>query len=328
MAGSVLKLPGVKDLPPGTPRNIRSIMDTILLTPAGVERWERPPFQRELKVTPKVLAFSEELKTNKGVISGIITLGKLDSKTYIVDGQHRIEAFRLSQLAEGIADVRICTFDTMAEMGEEFVKLNSALRRLMTDDILRGLEGSNEFLATIRKRCPFVGYDNLRRGNSNMKLVAMSTSIRTWFGSEGGMPTNGPNSTECVRQLDTDNTDALTRVLTVCYEAWGKDPENFRLWGALNLGVVWWLWRRLVLKQDGARPRGGLAPTVLDPGQFRQCLMALSANSQYVNWLHGRNMCERDRSPSYVRVKQVFAGRLGGMGFGRPLLPSPDWSSR
>lgn len=327
MMSTVLRMPGVKELPRNTPKTVRAIMETMLLTPAGIERWKKPPFQRELKATPKVIAFAEELKTNGGIISGIITLGVLVRDTYLVDGQHRLEGFRISGLPEAIADVRICQFDDMPDMGDEFVRLNSALRRLMTDDILRGLEGSNEFLATIRKRCPFVGYDNLRRGGpASLKLIAMSTTIRTWLGSEGITPSTGPSSTECVRLLDQPITDALTRVLTVCFEAWGKEPENYRLWGALNLSVVFWLWRRLVLLEGLARPRGGLTPVVLDGGQFRQCLMALAANSQYVDWLHGRSLRDRDRSPAYNRVKQVFAGRLGGMGFGRPLLPSPDWA--
>lgn len=327
MAMSLLKLPGTKDLPKSAPRTERSIMDTLLLTPAGVDRWEKPPFQRELKTTPKVIAFAEELKLNGGVISGIITLGKLGNKTYIVDGQHRIEGFRISGLPEGIADVRICTFESMADMGEEFVKLNSALRRLMTDDILRGLEGSNEFLSLIRKRCPFIGYDNLRRGGPNtLKLVAMSTTIRTWFGSEGERPSNGPSSTECVKLLDGDSTDSLTRIMTVCYEAWGKDPQNYRLWGALNLAVTFWLWRRLVLKEGLPANKGTTRFTLLDPGEFRQCLMAVAANAQHVDWLHGRTLSDRDRTPAYARIKHIFAGRLGGMGFGRPHLPSPDWA--
>jgi hypothetical protein len=324
---NVLRMPGIKELPASAPKSVRSIMDTLLVTPAGIDRWKKPPFQRELKVTAKVVAFAEELKTNGGVISGIITLGKLGGETYLVDGQHRVEGFKISGLTEGLADVRICHFDDMAEMGDEFVRLNSALRRLMTDDILRGLEGSHEFLVTIRKRCPFVGYDNLRRGNaSSMKLIAMSTTIRAWLGSSGATPSGGPNSSDCVRMFTSEITDAMTKVLTVCFEAWGKDPENYKLWGALNLVLTFWLWRRLVLNEGASTRRGGVPTVKLDPGEFRQCLMAVAANGQYVQWLHGRTLSERDRGPAYARIKAVFAGRLGGMGFGRPNLPSPDWA--
>jgi hypothetical protein len=47
----------------------------------------------------------------------------------------------------------------MADMGEEFVNLNSQLVTMRPDDIRRGLEGTIEALPTIRRECPFVGYD-------------------------------------------------------------------------------------------------------------------------------------------------------------------------
>lgn len=331
MAMAVLRMPGVKELPKNAPKSIRSIMDTMMITPAGIERWKKPPFQREVRITQKVLEAAEELKKNGGVISGIITLGKLGADTYLVDGQHRIEAFKLADLSEGIADVRICTFDDMGEMGEEFARLNTQLVRFKTDDILRGLEGTNPHLQRIRKMCPFVGYDNLRhRGAKNVKLVAMSTLIRTWFGSDSDTPNHGPPSGDAARMLNVENTEEMIRVMTICFEAWGQDEQNFRLWGSLNLALTFWLWRKLVLRQLAISTgrRGGLEPTTLTAEQFRACLMALSANAQYIEWLRGRGLRERDRSPAYVRVKSVFVGRIGGMAYGKPILPQPDWASR
>jgi len=46
-----------------------------------------------------------------------------------------------------------------------------------------------------------------------------------------------------------------------------------------------------------------------------------------VEWLLGRAFRDRDRSPAYTKIKSIFAGRLGGMGFGRPALPIVDWAS-
>lgn len=328
MSMAVLRMPGVKELPKNAPKTIRSIMDTMLITPEGIERWKKPPFQREVRLTQKVLEAAQELKENGGVISGIITLGKLGADTYIVDGQHRLEAFKLSGLKEGIADVRICTFDDMGEMGEEFARLNSQLVRFKTDDILRGLEGTNPHLQRIRKQLPFVGYDNLRhKGSAKPKLVAMSTLIRTWFGSEGTTPNHGPPSSEAARMLDDANTDQIVKVMSICFEAWGQDEENFRLWGSLNLAITFWLWRQLVLREGIVARRGGVEPTTLNADEFRACLMALSANAQYVEWLRGRGLRERDRSPAYNRTKAIFAGRLGGMSFGKPRLPIPEWAS-
>jgi hypothetical protein len=325
----VLRMPGIKELPrTAANKAVRSIMDTMLLTPEGVARWKRPPFQRELRVTPRVLGAVEELKANGGVISGVLTLGKLGTETYLLDGQHRVEAFKLSEQKEGIADVRICTFESMADMGDEFVRLNSALVRMTNDDVLRGLEGSNEHLQLLRKRCPFIGYSHVRASSaSNAKLLTMSTTIRVWFGSAGQTPTPGPSSTECVKLIDAENVDRLTKMLSIAYEAWGHDPESFRMWGSLNLSMSFWLWRRLVLRQGLEQRRGGHEIVTLSADEFRQCLMAVAANSNYLDWLLGRGLRDRDRSPAYNRVKQIFVGRLGGMGFGRATLPIPDWAS-
>lgn len=328
MSMAVLRLPGLKELPASAPKGIRAVMDTMMLTPAGVARWKRPPFQREIKINAKVLGAAEELKNNGGVISGIITLGKLGIDTYIVDGQHRLKAFELSELQEVIADVRIHTFDTMAEMGEEFARLNSQLVRFKVDDLLRGLEGTNEFLRRIRAKCSFVGYDNLRHASvAKPKLIAMSAILRVWIGSVN-MPRLGVGAQQCVELLTDESTDQLIAFLTVCFDSWGYDKENFKLWGSLNVAICAWLYRRLVLRQ-GLPPhrRGGVDTVLLNHEHFRACLMALSANSQYVEWLRGRNMADRDRSPAYMRAKTIFQGRLGGMGYGRPYLPSPDWST-
>jgi|SRR5215831_829163 len=328
MSSNVIKLPGIKEAPKNTPRTDRSIMDTVLLTPDGIDRWELPPFQREKRITPKVLALIEQLKVDGGIVPGIITLGKLGGATFLVDGQHRIEAFRQSGLGEGLANVRICHFDTMADMADEFVTLNSSLVRMRPDDFMRGLEPTNEWLAYIRKACPFVGYSNVRQNANSKVVVAMSTSLRAWFGSAGEVPDPGPTGIDAAKTLTEDEARRFCHVMKVCHEAWGNAPENYRLWSALNLGLVFWMWRKLVLRENVERKRGGLAIATLTPDQFRQCLLALSANGRYVEWLIGRRFAERDRSAAYGHVKSIFAGRIGGMGLGRPTLPAPEWGGR
>lgn len=328
MMSNLIKMPGIKELPKSAPRAVRSVMDTLLITPAGIERWKKPSFQRELKLTPKVQALVETMKADGGVVPGIITLGKLDGETYLIDGQHRIEAFKLSGLTEGVADVRICHFETVGEMGEEFTQLNSSLVRMTSDDVLRGLEGINVHLQQLRRKCPFVGYDNIRRNTGSTRVLSMTTAIRTWFGSSSWIPSAGPPSVEAVKLLDDAETARLITALTIFFEAWGKAPENFRLWGTLNLSLVYWFWRRLVLKEGLPARRGGIPTVTLNAGEFRQCLMSLSANGRYIEWLSGRALRERDRSACYSHIKTIFAGRLGGMGFGRPLLPAPEWGGR
>jgi hypothetical protein len=261
------------------------------------------------------------------VVPGIITLGKLDGVTFLVDGQHRIEAFRQSGLDEGLADVRICHFETLAEMSDEFVTLNSALVRMTNDDILRGLEATNEHLGALRRRCPFIGYSIVRKGRSKV-TVAMSAALRVWFGTNADTPTNGPSSFDCAKLLTEDEARRIAHVMGLCYESWGNGEENHRLWGKLNLAMVFWLWRRLVLREGVEKKRGGVQIATLTPDQFRLCLLALSANQRYVEWLLGRNLKDRDRSPAYLHVKTIFSGRIGGMGLGRPILPQPDWAGR
>src|SRR5687767_8223986 len=177
MSGTVIAMKGLRELPKSAPKSVRSTMDTVLLTQEWVKSMAHVPFQRPLRVNEKVSALAEELKCSGGVIPGVLTIGVIGKERYLVDGQHRVEAFKLSGLRDGYADVRICHFDSMAEMGEEFVNLNSQLVRMRPDDILRGMEGSNIGLTMIRKACEFVGYDMIRRGAS-APILSMSTMLR------------------------------------------------------------------------------------------------------------------------------------------------------
>lgn len=325
MTNNVIKMPGISELSRGAPRGIRSHMDTLELTPKGVRAWKRPPFQREMRMTDKVKALVAEIAADGGVLPGIITLGKYDGDTYLVDGQHRAEAFLLADLPIGYADVRICEFGSLAEMSEEFVKLNSALVRMKTDDIIRGLEAVNPHIASLRRRVPFVGYDGIRRGDQARILLSMAVAIRTWFGSTI-TPTNGPSSTEAVKMLTEDSVGKLAKFLQVCFEAWGRDKQNYKLWSTLNLGILMWLWRRAVLGEGAPALKGARRATELDSDQFQRCLMALSADPKYSEWLIGRSMGDRDRSPAYARIKDIFSRRLASEGGKNIRFPSDEWS--
>src|SRR4051812_26818125 len=221
---NVISLPGVRDLPKNK-RSSASRMDTIILSPQGVRAWKQPPFQRPLRVNAKVIALSEELKETGGVIPGVLTLGELGKETYLIDGQHRIEAFILSELDEGIADVRICHFEDLADMGDEFVNLNSSLVKIRPDDVLRGLEGNIRPLAEVRKRCGFVGYDQIRRGVRG-PLLSMSAALRAWYGSASEIPKSSTDSAAgLARSMTDEDATQLIQYLTVIYGAWGTDPE-------------------------------------------------------------------------------------------------------
>lgn len=70
---------------------------------------------------------------------------------------------------------------------------------------------------------------------------------------------------------------------------------------------------------------------MLTPEQFKRCMMSVSAARDYIDWLQGRNLTERDRSPAYVRLKAIFVERVAEEAKGdrkRAVLPAPDWASR
>lgn len=304
-------------------RKTRTVMDTILVTPDIVKAWKSPGFQRPVKENDKVRALADELKTNGGVWPGIVSLGSLDGELYVIDGQHRRAAFLISGLTEGYTDIRTHYVETMAEMGEEFVQLNSQLVRMRPDDILRGLEDSIPALAEIRRECPFVGYDMIRRTSHNAPVLSMAVVLRTWRGSAAETPVNNVSglSTAQIAATITDVPE-LTSFLRLCYSAWGRDQENNRLWGTLNLILCAWLYRKLVLRQGETNQSRS---TNLTKDLFKKCLMSLSASPDYIDWLLGRILREHDRSPAYHRIKAIFAQRLHAETGERVKLPQPAW---
>jgi hypothetical protein len=310
------------------PRDRRSSMETMIISVAMVDQWVLPPFQRPLRVNEKIKVLAEEIKADGVSIPGVITLGKLGTRSnalYLVDGQHRMQAFRMSDLQEAIADVRIVQFDTMAEMAQAFVDLNSSLVTMKPDDILRGLEPTSKALQRIRSECAYVTYGQLRRGDPRSPVLGMSQTVRAWQGSQGETPSgnsSGRTAVMLVEEMDDDSVSQLVRFLHLAYAAWGSDKDYYRLWGLLNLTMCMWLFRRLVLD----RTRGVKRYVTLTDVQFKQCLMALSADGNYVDFLHRRAMGDRDRAPTYSHIRRIFTGRLKSEGNPKPLMPQPAWA--
>lgn len=304
-------------------KKTRTVVDTIRFTPETLKNWKLPEFQRDVKINEKVRTLAEQLKEDDGVMPGIITLGVVDGVTYLIDGQHRREAFMISGLEEGFSDVRIHYFNSMADAGEEFVKLNSQLVRMRPDDILRGLENSVQALREIRKKCPFVGYDMIRRG-THSPIVSMSMILRAWRGSSTEVPAPhgvAASAKSLAETLTDDELRGLIGFLSCAIEGFGRDPEYARLWGGLNIVLCMWLYRRMVLSQWSPQtPR-------LTQATFAKCLMSLSASAPYMDWLVGRHLGERDRSPAYNKLKTLFAQRLETETGKKVRMPSPAWAA-
>lgn len=307
-------------------RKTRTTVDTICFKREEAEEWESPKFQRPLRVNQKVLAIVDDIKASGGVVPGVLTLGQVGEKMYLLDGQHRRHAFLLTELKEGYADVRIHTFDSAADMGEEFVKLNTQLVRLRPDDVLRGMEGTSPALRHIRTKCSFVGYDMIRRGDTS-PVVSMSTLLRVWLGSAMETPaTPSTSAFEIARTVSMDMATECVRFVGLCYDAWGRGEDARRMWGSLNLILCAWLYWRCVV----APPHMMTAAkrwTKLTQEEFKIALMALSADPTYSEWLVGRPLNERNRAPAYARMKNIIALRIAKHRnlTAKVLLPSAPW---
>jgi hypothetical protein len=304
-------------------KQTKTTMDTVELTQKLVASWRSPPFQRDLRINNKVVAVAEEIAAAGGVVPGILTVGVLDGTAYVVDGQHRLAAWQQTGLDVGYADVRTHWFDDMGEMANEFVKLNSSLVRLRPDDILRGMEPSTVSLQRIRRKCPFIGYDMVRRGEKS-PVLSMSTYVRVWEAARMDVP-QAHGSLQALASFDDTETTQAIEFANIAYEAWHRDPEYARLWGTLNLTLCAWLYRRSVL---GERQAANSRAVRLTRDEFRKCLMALSADSQYLDYLVGRLLADRDRAPAFSRIKSVFTRRYQ-QETGKTLkLPQPPWAHK
>lgn len=304
-------------------KQTRTTVDTVELSEKLVASWRLPPFQRDLRINAKVSAVTEEIRKDDGVLPGILTVGVLDGVTYIVDGQHRLAAWRQTGLDYGYADVRTHFFESLGDMAKEFVRLNSSLVKLRPDDIMRGMEPSTPSLQKIRKKCPWIGYDAVRR-SPNAPVLSMSAFVRMWASSKQEVPAGG-SSVEALAVLEDDaETNIAIEFVQTCFEAWHRDHEYARLWSALNLTVCAWLYRRIVL---GERISSTSRTARFTKDDFRKCLMALSADGQYLDWLVGRNLSERDRGPAYNKIKAIFARRYERETGKSVKLVQPAWSA-
>jgi len=305
--------------------------DSIIVDAEVVKTWESPPFQRPLKATARVVALSEAIKNDGGVVPGVITLGELGGKTYLLDGQHRIHAFLTSGFKEGYADLRIHRFEKMSDMGREFVNLNSRLVTLRPDDILRGLESSLPALQGIRKRCPFVGYGDIRKEGSSQSYVSMSLLLRCWHYSAGDAAA-GNNANRSVASMAENLTlhaaSGCSDAANLLSRAWGHDPEVRRLWNALNLTICLWIYRRTVLAINEVRAgRSAKRSAILSPALFEKAMMSVSANSGYMDWLVGRKPTDRDRPQTLRKLKVIMSLRIEKETGNKPLLPAPEWAA-
>jgi hypothetical protein len=305
---------------PESVRTKRHRVDTICLDKDTLRRLKNPPFQRPFKMTPAIASLVGEIKQT-GVFPGILTLGVLHGEVFTIDGQHRLEAVKLSERTDVLADVHYLDCESDQEMAEEFHRLNSSLVRFGPDDLLRAREVGSPSLQRLRKLCPFVGYDSIRRSD-RAPLLGMSLTLRAWYGSEPEAPVSSAGSAATLAdRLSLEDAHALGTFLNMCLVAWGREHQYARLWGGLNLTLCAWLYRRMVLAPVVKVQRR----TRLESDQFGKCLMALSADSLYLDYLVGRRLSDDHRAPTYNRIKSAFVRRLRDDGVKAPVFPQPPW---
>ena len=307
-----------------TERALGVTTQVMKVSPETFAQWQHPTgCQRPITINKKVLALVPRI-IERGAIPGVITIGVLNGVLYLLDGQHRREAFfraiEAGGPAEVLAEVRYKTFENEADMNAEYADMNSALVKQRPDDILRAREGKSPALQLNRQRCKFVGYDRIRQSAAS-PILGMSAMLRCWYGSAPETPADGPAANDIALNLTVEDAAICADFINLAEHAWGRDPEYKRLWGTMNLTLCMWLYRRMVVAPEP----GSL---VLTKTQFRAALTSLSANGKYITWILDRKMSERDRSPAYRYIRDIFKTRLLAEGVRRRALssfPTPSW---
>lgn len=281
------------------------------LPTAEILAWPLPEgIQRLLSVNEKVRLVAKEIAAT-GLMPGVVTLGNLDGVSYLLDGQHRRAALELSGLQQVWICIRTINYESVEQMARDFVKLNSQLVSLRPDDILRPLEKTTPELAQIRAACPFIGYGRATRGaRRDGVTLSMSMAIRCWLrarmhtpgGHGGGTPSRKDNASAALVHALVHGQDgpaeikAMIDFYNTLAAAWGHDPEYQSLWGAFNLTMCAWIWRRTVMNRYSARS------IVMTVQEFQRCAMTLTSDERYLDWLVGKGVTDKTRSPGYGRI--------------------------
>lgn len=301
-------------------KTTRTRTDTISFTVEDIDKWKRPLFQREVKHTARFKDCAELIRTNDGVIPGMVTLG-IENGTndiYKVDGNHRTEAAKATGLGLFYADVRY-VYGTMEDFAEEYSRLNEQISATRPDDRLRAAAVINPRINRLIATCKVVGF---KAGKKPKLKISMSSVLRAWNNASRGTPaTRGraAAATDIIKAMSDADFQHLTNLLGHCERAWGRDEEYSNLWSQMNLTMVIWLYCRLVIEDPKSVKLKRLTSSL-----FENCLMELSVDLRYCEWLKGKNGGNH-RNPCYAKVKERFAKRIKSDTGVKPNLPQPSW---
>lgn len=315
-------------------RSLRSVTAYTKLTVADVNEWViDPDIQRDLRLTPKVKAIGIVIGQTK-LIPSTITIGIYDGKQYLLDAHHRVEGWKM--YVENGGEDGVCAlvnwihFDTQAAMALKFVELQMCLVRMRPDDGLRALQHSSPPLQLIKDECPYVGFGAIQRCNTTSAVLSMSVLLRCWMGSKPETPvTSSGAALDITLAMNMVDARQCADFVALAHRAWGRVAEYSRLWGALNLTLCMWLYRRMVLDTTTTEV------THLTPDQFRMCLVALTNSTpnidDYVEWLRSKTMNHQNRQIAMQRyILALFSARIRqerGQRARKPVFPTSPWQA-
>lgn len=292
--------------------------EVVVVTVALVNSWERPDFQRMFKQTKNVVDATNQIGRTEE-IPGTIWIGVWEGRSYVVDGQHRIEAFLGANIAEALASVAFKAFDSYDAMARFYRMINTPLRSFSAQDNLKAAAVEYESLRIIEREATFASWYKPKRNSG--KTIQISSMVRFWGMARSDAPGGSAQVVAVAAGMNKLAAHRLCVFGSLCHDAWGTDSGYAALWGGLNFPVVLWLYARTVLRD----PEPSLRVTRLDQPAFKKALVSLCDES-YVDWLRGRNSLQNFRSPCYNKIKQRFKATLEKRGE-RLTLPSPDWAS-
>lgn len=302
-------------------------VEKIIITHEIVEGWKKPPFQRPVAIGRNLGKLAVNLQDDEFLLTTIY-LGVLDGVTYIVDGQHRKEAFIASGLRRLVAPVTTRYYPDgtagLTRMCEDFLKINTHVKNPTANDKLRALEPTNPLIGKIREDCPFVGYSGFRRSDSS-PIVSMAQAIRALVISAQEAPGSaGRSAVDHAVEMRSSEVNGLKTFLKLAYESWGRDAENKYLWSPMNLTMCLWFFRRMLRSPSSS---GSLGNTT--QAQFLDIFFGLMSNRRYRALLQGnkggRLHDSNTRNPVCRELMKTIKAQLKKDGTKSPYIPKPSW---
>lgn len=308
-------------------RNLGPKIETV--TQAQAAGWVSPPFQRRLILNRKVKAIATTMRATEE-IPGVIVLGVLGGVVYLVDGQHRRQAFKDSGASQGVATVVTFEYADMAEMSSHYRELNSKISFGSPDDTLKAMAFSNDSIKEIKARCPFIGYGTRNRVGANAEnFVSMAAFTNAWnTAGFDALKSSFGSAISFMGSVSTGEAVDIAEAANAMHRAWGVGKEMSSLWKKLNVVCCLWFWRRSVLGWSGSSKANGSwkrSNQRVPAKDFERGFMSLSANGTYLDWLVGRSNMGKDSQECARRVKLIILDRIESDTGTRPPLPTSSW---